>query len=210
MTTIVYADGVLASDSQVTQNLNVKLPTHMKKIYEPAEGKRWTLNGKRILAVGVAGDAAGIYELMSHLENGIMFDTKGKQDAWISCIAVADDKTIFILDTFGDRKHALFVNLSENTKYAIGSGGEIATAYLAIGKKAEDVIKLTSKLDAFTGGDVQVWRFPDVLPADVLPVVATKDQQDLINKVAGELDAIRADALEKATAEIIARTSAKA
>lgn len=210
MTTIVYADGVLASDSQVTQGHNIKLPCRMKKIYEPEAGKRWTLNGKRILAIGVAGDAAGIYELISHLETGIMFDTKGKQDAWISCIAIADDKSIFMLDTYGDRKHALFVNLTEDTKYAIGSGGEIATAYLAIGKKAEDVIKLTSKLDAFTGGDVQVWRFPEVLPEDVLPVAPTKDQQDLINKVAGELDAIRANALEKATAEIIEKTTAKA
>jgi len=210
MTTIVYADGVLASDSQVTQGFNVKLPCKMQKIYEPGEGKRWSLYGKRILAIGVAGDAAGIYELMDHLEKGIMFDTKGKQDAWINCIAVADDKTIFILDTYGDRKHAMFVNLPADAKYSLGSGGEIATAYLAIGKKPAEVIKLTSKLDSFTGGDVQVWNFPEVLPADPKPAEIPADQQALITKVATDLDAIRSSALEKATAEILERTKATA
>lgn len=206
MTTIVYADGVLASDSQVTSGWSTVLSTPVKKIYVPEEGKRWSIYNKRILAVGYAGDAASIYEIIEAMEKGIMFDTKGKWDEWGTFLAVADDRTVFLCESKGDRKNTTFFNMPANAKLAIGSGGEVAHAYLAIGKKPADVIKLVSKIDNGTGGDVQTWEFPEVLPEDIKPVEKTKDQQDLINKVESDLNAIRDAALAKATEEILKRT----
>lgn len=207
MTTIVYADGVLASDSQVSVGWTTALSSGVKKIYTPDEGKRWSIYGKRILAIGIAGELAGLYELIKHLEEGIMFDTKGKWDTFTDCIAVADDKTIFVVEGKGDRKNTTFINLPEHTRFSIGSGSEIAHAYLAIGKKPVDVIKLCIKLDNGTGGEVQSWEFPEVLPEDVKPAEVSKDQQDLINKVESDLTAIRDAALAHATAEIVKRTA---
>lgn len=206
MTTVVYADGVLATDSQATVH-GYRNPAAFQKIYTPAEGKRWSIYGKRILAIGIAGEAEGLYELLSHLEKGIMFETKGKQDAWVSCIAVADDKSAFVLNNFGDRKHSVFWNYPLNSKISIGSGSDAANAYLNIGKKAVDVLKLVAKIDVNTGGDIQTWEFPEVVPEDVKPAEQTKEQKDLIDKVAADLDKIRASALEHATAEIIKQTT---
>ena len=207
MTTIVYADGVLASDSQATSGWSTILSTPVKKIYTPEEGKRWSIYNKRILAVGYAGDAASIYEIIEAMEKGIMFDTKGKWDEWGTFLAVADDRTVFLCESKGDRKNTTFFNLPANAKLAIGSGGDVAHAYLSIGKKPADVIKLVSKIDNGTGGDVQIWEFPEVLPEDIKPVEKTKDQQDLINKVEADLNAIRDEALAKATEEILKRTA---
>lgn len=205
MTTIAYADGVLASDSQVTAGgLADQAP--FKKIYEPDEGKSWSIYGKRILAIAVCGEAAGIYELIAALEKGIHFESKGKQDAWTSCIAVADDKSVFVVDGYGDRKNSLFVHLPVGAKVGKGSGGEVATAYMAINKKAPEAVKLAIKLDVYSGGDVQVWTFPEVVPPVVAAPVTSKSQQDLIDKVAKDLESIRASALEKATADILEKT----
>lgn len=207
MTTIVYADGVLASDSQATMGWSTILNTPVKKIYTPEEGKRWTIYNKRILAVGFAGDAAAIYEMIEAMEKGIMFESKGKWDEWGTFLAIADDRTVFLCESKGDRKNTTFINMPEIAKLAIGSGGEVAHAYLAIGKKPADVIKLVSKIDNGTGGDVQVWTFPEVVPEDIKPVEQTKDQKDLIAKVESELNSIRDAALASATEEITKRTA---
>lgn len=202
MTTIVYADGVLASDSQATSGWSTILSTPVQKIYTPAEGKRWSIYNKRILAVGYAGDAASIYEIIEAMEKGIMFESKGKWDEWGTFLAVADDRTVFICESKGDRKNTTFLNLPAAAKLAIGSGGEVAHAYLSIGKKPADVIKLVSKIDNGTGGEVQVWEFPETLPEDVKAPEITKEQKDLIAKVETELTAIRDEALAHATEEI--------
>lgn len=206
MTTIAYADGILASDSQATSGSSV-IQTSFQKIFTPAEGKRWSIYGKRILAIAVCGEAAGIYELQAQLEKGIMFETKGKQDAWTSCIAVADDKSFFVLDGYGDRKNALFNLFPAMAKFAMGSGGDAANAYLAIGKKAVDAVKQAIKLDVYSGGEVQTWEFPEVVPEDIKPAEVSATQQGLIDKVTAEIQAIGKSAIEKATAEIIEKTT---
>lgn len=208
MTTIVYSDGVLAADSQGSSGFT-KMQIAFEKIRTPAEGKRWSIFDKRILAIGVAGDAAGIHEFIDHLEKGIGFETRGKWDAWNDVIAVADDRTIFVLDSRGDRKNVTFLNIPAESKIAIGSGSEAAHAYLAIGKKPADIIKLVSKIDLGTGGDVKTWEFPETVPADVKPEEPSKTQKDLIAKAEAQIFDIAKAAVEKATAEILAKTKAE-
>lgn len=206
MTTIVWAKGVLASDSQMTLGDAIN-PNPIQKLYTPEEGKRWSIYGKRILAIGIAGDLAGLAELKIHLEKGIDFETKGKWSAWTDCIAIADDNTIFYVDGRGDKANTQFTNLPGETLFSIGSGSSIANAYLAIGKKAEDVLKLCIKLDPWTGGEIQTWTFPEVVPADIKPVEQTQTQKDLIEKVNKNLDSILKSAIKHASDEIVKQTA---
>lgn len=206
MTTIVYSNGVLASDSQGTMDLSVNVNS-IKKIYEPAAGERWSIYGKRILAIGVSGDVGGLAELFEHLKKGIGFETKGKWAAFTDCIAVADDKSFFYVDNRGDKANTMFTHFNEDSSFAIGSGAFLANAYLAIGKKAEDVIKLAIKLDVFSGGAIQVWNFPTEVPADVVAPAITPTQQTLIDQAAKKITDISQEAIKQATAEIIKQTT---
>lgn len=203
MTVIVFDGTTLAADSQVTTGFFApkRASITVNKIMTPEEGERWTIHNRRILAIGICGDLNGVTQLTEILKKGVGLDTRGTQSCETDCIAVCDDRSFYILNNYGKDTWE-FSHIPAGQKSALGSGAQTAQAYLAINKKAPEVVKLVSKIDLTCGGDVNVWDFPEVVPEDVKPEEPTQTQKDLIKKAEDQLQDIVKSALEKATAEI--------
>lgn len=202
MTVIAFDGKTLASDSQATSRDVAEYG--YQKIYVAPETEEWKIYDKRILAIGFAGELAGITEMLENLKKGVGFDTRGKMDAWASCIAITAEGNAVILRHFGDTKGNLFEFLPKGQFCSIGSGGDVAYTYMASGTDAVNAVKKAIKLSITCGGDIQTW----VMPEEVKPVnkpEPTQDEKAAIKVVFDQLNEIGKVALEKAVAEVQAK-----
>lgn len=156
MTTIVYKDGVLASDSQVTLSNGKVASRSFNKIFEPKDA---LFQGQKVLAYGMAGDAASrlILDRLMMEEGGLYAGDNLESEDDFEAILVCEE-SLFFVEKSGDKPAIRAVEISGTEGWAIGSGAAIATHYLLKGASAEEAVKEAMVLDLFSGGELCVWK----------------------------------------------------
>lgn len=142
MTTIAYKDGVLAADTQVTENGDW-ICGHMLKI--------WRLPDHRLF--GGSGSAVDVEAVLAWLTDG------GDKPE------VGENFTGLIISPQGgvtciENKHLRTLNM-EAPYYAIGSGKSVAWGAMFAGADAETAVRAAIKHDTTTGGTVAVLHIHD-------------------------------------------------
>lgn len=135
MTTIAFDGKVLAADKQATTNTLKHTTT---KIFRVGD-----------IRCGFAGCAPIGRELLNWAENG--FDP---EDFPESARDTEENYTVFLVvekEALRCYEASPYPLLFEDTYFATGSGGPIATAAMALGKSAVEAVELASKLDSNTG-----------------------------------------------------------
>lgn len=162
MTTIVYDGKTLASDSQATQESVVML-AQAKKIYEPGPDEYWEIMGVKVLAMAIAGDPDMLPWAIEELNKGVTHKTDFGT-AEVNFISILVDETglgwLWGCSRMPKRGLDNYIMSPITGVLSAGSGQTLANALLSVGLTAPDVIEKVSKLDIFTGGDVQTWEFP--------------------------------------------------
>lgn len=136
MTTVVYKDGILASDSRCTQNDTVV--GNVTKIHK--------IDNNTI--IGFCGRTAQAFKFIEWYKSG-----RKKEDA------LSDDDSDFvalvIVDGVVYRYDGYNPQLIKHKFHAIGSGFNIALGAMEAGASAIEAIKIAKKYDIYTGGKVQ-------------------------------------------------------
>jgi ATP-dependent protease HslVU (ClpYQ) peptidase subunit len=140
VTTVAYADGVMASDTQITSG-NRKF--RCTKVRQTKDGG----------LIGGTGNLAQVLKVMRWAVEGFQgdgpeFDGEGD----FECIWVTPDGAVHLLD------EALEPMKIEDEFLAIGSGGPYAVAAMHLGKSPEEAVEVAARFDPATSGPVQVWR----------------------------------------------------
>jgi len=167
LTTIVWANGKLGSDSLATANGRVT-SRNAVKIFFPPEGETWSVMGKRILAYGASGTPSGdafIQELMASPE-GITHRTELYAPSKVSFSVLAIDehhqawKIIYDGGTPDGKNKSGLVCWKVSSPSCIGSGGLFADTALAMGFGVKEAIKIAKKMDPSSGGKAVVYKLP--------------------------------------------------
>lgn len=139
MTTIAFKDGVMASDSQESED-DFKWPCWSQKLYRV-----------RNLVVGGCGDSSVILHFLAWLDNGKQPEAapqlrKGQEFGAL----VWDGKDLALVDEG-------FIAIPVDCPcFAIGSGRDFAMGAMMAGASAEDAVRIAMQLDRNSGGDVQI------------------------------------------------------
>lgn len=164
MTTIAVSEGMMASDGQATKG-HVALPGNFKKIHLPDEATEyWEANGIRIIAFGVCGQAHSVEFIKEYLRKGVNYKTRVEHadELDFEAVLITEQHDVFAWDVYANKEkrgEQQFL-VPCNTPYATGSGGRLALAAMCVGQNAAKAVKTASKLDVFSGGDVDVFEFP--------------------------------------------------
>lgn len=139
MTTIVYKDGILACDSQVTTNSEVIIG-YCNKIQE--------FDNEVICG---SGSTTAIKQFIDWHRRG---DDPEKKPTLLGdgCVCFVIDKKTLELKRYCD----CWYDSIGASFYVTGSGMEIAIGALEMGATAEEAIKAACKYDTGTGGEVHV------------------------------------------------------
>lgn len=135
MTVLVYRDGVMCSDSQISAN-GTRLGS-MKKVYR---NKNWVL--------GVAGSCSGMQEIVDWFHNGMPVDSPRIAE---SCAAILVDPSGKVFHV----EESLVPYEVDSEFHVQGIGYEIALGALAMGASAEDATKVAIKFHSGCGGKIQ-------------------------------------------------------
>ena len=169
MTTVCWDGKKLVSDSFMSLD-NMILPAAQQKIFCPAEGEWWGIHGIKVIAFGFSGSMNSMEFVKDLLRTGL--DHKSKideaQEHSVNVICILETGESYIISSAMVRGRQSTVLLAMGPPLAVGSGENFAYAVMSTGKDSIAGVKTASKLDAFTGGDLQVWEFPGV--PDVLSV----------------------------------------
>jgi hypothetical protein len=142
MTVIAYRDGILASDSMMTDDCGV---TSVQKI--------WRLpNGSLFGGAGSAGYVAVVRDwLMTGGSLKHKPDCSKFEGAFAGCIIIGKDGSCSALDPY---LSSIAVNAPH---YAVGSGAPHANTLMAIGYSAEDAVRVIveKQLADGVGGEIQ-------------------------------------------------------
>jgi 20S proteasome alpha/beta subunit len=141
VTTIVYKDGVLASDSQMTEDSRKYNCTKLYRVDDAI--------------VGLAGSQAGLV-FLRWFRGGM--DRKKKplfnKDDDFAAIVVDKDGVV-VYDRYCEPEPVV------EPYHAIGSGAPAAFAALDMGATAEEAVAAAAKRDIYTGGPIQVMRLEE-------------------------------------------------
>lgn len=165
MTIIAFDGKELVSDSQMTLGDTVCL-SPFRKIYTPEDDQYWEINGVKVIAFGLAGDALAIDYVKEKLQEGISHKTRFEDQDNIAFHALVINekgelwtwKVVKTKERNRDR-HELLPMLPP---VAIGSGTDFALGVMAIGKGARLGVKSACKLDVGCGGNLQIFEVPPV------------------------------------------------
>lgn len=166
MTTIAISEGMMASDGQATKG-RLALPGNFKKIHLPDEATEyWEANGVKIIAFGVCGQAHAIEYIKEYLRKGVDYKTRveHQDELDFEAVLVTERHEVFAWDVYANKEkrgEQQFL-VPVNVPYATGSGGIIAQSAMFVGQNAAKAVKTATKLDIFSGGDVDVFNFPPV------------------------------------------------
>lgn len=162
MTTIVYDGRTLASDSQATQN-DVAMIAPCKKIFHPEEHEYWEIMGVKVLAMAIAGDPDMVLWAKDALNKGVTHKTDFELSE-VNFLSILVDETglgwLWGCSRLPKRGLDNYIMSPITGVLSAGSGQVLANALLSVGLTAPDVIDKVSKLDVYTGGDIQTWTFP--------------------------------------------------
>lgn len=143
MTTVVYRDGVLASDSRVTCNDTIERGAY-QKVYNLRDGSLF----------GWCGSMSDATKMLAYIEA----DADTDEPMW------KGDTTVISVDPKG----RMWVNegegvwLRQKGKFgAWGSGSPFAYGALEFGADAVQAVKVARKFDGNTGGPVRTVRLHD-------------------------------------------------
>lgn len=136
MTIICYKNSVLAADKLVsTGGVDSGI---VDKIITPEPGERWTVYGKRIIALGTAGAASYIEMVKSALRMGIYADSrfpKGSDaKAHLTVMVITEDYKPWLLDVSLDSGEPLSIIVLTN--------GEIHTTSSVGVRRIEALVRL--------------------------------------------------------------------
>lgn len=156
MTTIVFKDGVLAADSQVTMSSGRLASSTFNKIREPMG---CLFNDSTVLAYALAGDAASflVLERLMKEEGGLFPGDNLESDDDFEAIVVTEDHTYY-LEKSGDKTPVRAIELDTMGGWSIGSGSAAAFHMLSKGYSAEEACRDATLTDVFSGGIVKVWK----------------------------------------------------
>jgi len=198
MTTLAFCNGVLAADSQATQDETVALG-EAKKIHTPTEDEYWEIQGIKVLAFGLCGNAQDLAYVKEELSVGVTHRTRiqGPEVLDFLIIAVTEDGMPWYwgINRNPRRQHNYdIVVLEPLTGPATGGSGQtIATAVLSVTGCAVKAIEAAIKLDIYSGGPVQAWTYPgkpEVMSTrpvkEAAPSPLSKEQMVEIMKQAGK------------------------
>jgi len=147
MTTIVYAYGEMAADSQSTwthQNVYSHKTFYEKKIFK--------IGGA---VVGTAGDNPIIEQYLEYLRGHIDASELKKRKGSDMTIILARKNGIFLID---EDYHVEKLN---DRYIAVGSGAPVALGALAMGATARQALKIACRYDLYTGGKIVVYKTPN-------------------------------------------------
>lgn len=167
MTSLAWDGVTLATDSQITSGGTIH-PAPFKKIYTPDDATEyWEANGVKIVAFAISGQAKAVEYIKEHLRKGIDYKYRmtHEDELDFEVILITERHNCFIWSVYANKEkrgEEQFL-LPMDPPVTGGSGRRVAMAVMSIGKTAEFAIKATSKLDIFTGGEVQTFR-PGPIP----------------------------------------------
>lgn len=141
MTTVAYRAGVLASDSQATDNQ----VWSVQKLWEVADDSE-------VILVGICGD---IFAAMAFIE--WLKDREHARKPQIECedfeaIVIASNGRVTLWN------QSLVPFKPRGKFFAIGSGGAAAMGAMHAGKSAVEAVKIAKRIDPYTGGRVMSLR----------------------------------------------------
>lgn len=140
MTTIAYRSGVLAGDSQATDD----------QLWQTTKIHRLNTSAGTLL-VGFAGDTFAALVFIEWLKN----DQSRKPDISnedFEAVVVAETGRVTIWN------QSLVPWSPEGKFFAIGSGGKVAMGAMHAGKGAIEAVKIACKVDPYTRGPVRSLR----------------------------------------------------
>lgn len=135
MTTIAYRDGVLATDSQCTDN---GLRCYRKKI--------WSIGGDIIT---VAGDLCPAMKFIEWYGGDKEMD---KIDGDFECLVIKASGRMY---TYDSNLVPLGARLLKGGYVAFGSGRDFAIGAMRMGADAKSAIRIACEYDCYSGGRVQ-------------------------------------------------------
>ena len=138
MTTIAYNNGLLCADTQVNSNSCVY--GYASKIFEH--------DGVFYASCGQKQD---FEQLKNWVKSGKKEDKKPSFDCSFSGMYCDGDNIYCFDDKF-------IPYIIEADYFAMGSGWEIATGAMEFGASAEEAVNIACKIDAFSGGKVEVYK----------------------------------------------------
>lgn len=155
MTTIVYRDGVLAVDSQVTMSSGKVVSKTYNKIRHP-EGCMF--NNQLVEAYALAGDAASylVLERLMVEEGGLLPGDNLESEDDFEAIVVCETN-VYLLEKSSDKPAVRAIELDSMGGWAIGSGASVASHVLSKGYDAEGAVFEAMLTDVFSGGAVKTW-----------------------------------------------------
>ena len=136
MTTVVYKDGILASDGRSTFNDSIEYE-NAQKIFKVKDG--W---------IGFAGTFCHCQVLLNHLKDDGVYI---RDDSDIYAIFVNHKRQVFSIEIY--QNAVCYVRVSD--VYAVGSGAMYALGAMSAGATAQQAIKIASKYDIGTNNRVK-------------------------------------------------------
>lgn len=160
MTAVIWDGKTLATDSQMTMGHGTISLAEFKKIYTPdPEKEYWEVNGKKVVAFAVAGDAKCVDYIKHELHKGINFRTQVEveDELFFGALLITEDHMCYdwTVDTNKEKRNTWSSLIPIFGPVCKGSGGRFALSVVAIGKDAKTAIKAAIRLDAFSGGAIQ-------------------------------------------------------
>lgn len=147
MTTVVFRDGVLAADSQLSLTTDAGFgykEFSARKLFE-VEG--WL--------IGISGNPASAQRFLLFMRRlaqaapGEDVETPMLEDDDIDCLVIDPDGQVFSVGV-----DLAFVPM-DGDYFAIGTGAPYALVALGAGASAEDAVRAAAGLDLYTGGRIQ-------------------------------------------------------
>lgn len=174
MTTIVYDNGVMASDGKMTLgDMVIKLDT--EKVF-------WINNH----LVGICGRARAISTFVSWLQKMTDYHIVNQEVGDLVDLVppvLEDDDGYTALVVTPNRQVLMYegntpIDMGNDISMSVGSGSAFALAAMKAGASAEEAVKIACELDVYSGGEITVVKFEDE-PQQITREVAdemTKEQ----------------------------------
>lgn len=173
MTTIAYANGVMAADTLVVEN-RVKRLQPTQKIHLSGIDDNWRVFGKKVLGFGFAGTLASIPAFKKYLEMDMKPTVGGifTTDNDFAVLIVDENLDLYKFNHKQSRDpeecYSFIIKETDDqtrdcVKLAIGSGQDFALAGLSLGKSPLDSVLLASTLDNYTSDHVTIVDFKELV-----------------------------------------------
>jgi|TARA_Y100000296_G_C5170602_1_gene257085 ATP-dependent HslUV protease subunit HslV len=142
MTTVAFKNGFIAADTQAADHSG--LISHTSKLFRLSDS----------CVAGMAGCSRHAIRFIERLKEGKAGDDKIPDGDFLVLVVTPQSIVVYYEDE-------LFDDYTPEKMWAIGSGRLIAMGAMAAGATAQDAVRIASKWDEGTGGDVEVMRVFD-------------------------------------------------